>query len=102
MKRCLLSLLVLISLGQLGVGAAHADDDSFLAATDAPYIPNVRFNQPSSWLLNTGYQVCADTLAGKPQLRIIRDVRYNGVYNLDAVQATLLVNIAQKELCGLS
>jgi len=92
-------ILGLGAVANLGIGSANADDESFLTAVEAPYLPGVEFQQPSDWLLATGYEICADTQAGKPQLRIIRDVRYNGDYTLSATEATVLVNTAQNELC---
>lgn len=99
MKRFALIVLTLLGLGQSGVGAAQADDESFLTFLENPDIAAVEFHQSSEWLLDMGHQVCAWTKAGEPQLRIIRDVRYNGKFNLDAVQAVTLVRGAQNEIC---
>lgn len=99
MRRFALGLLTFIGLGQAGLAVAQADDESFLTFLENPDIAAVEFNQPSDWLLDMGYDVCGWTLEGKPQLRIIKDVRYNGKFNLDAVQAVTLVRAAQNEIC---
>jgi hypothetical protein len=92
--------IALIGLGQWGIGTALADDDGYLTElNNGTYLPNLHFNQPSSWLLDMGHRVCASTNAGASQRSMIQDVWHNGDFNLDAVQATALVNIAEQELC---
>jgi hypothetical protein len=72
MKAVLISIAI-VGLGQWGIGTANADAESYLAELrSGGYLPGVNFTQPSDTLLDIGFRVCNNTLAGMEQRAMIR------------------------------